>query len=140
MRLLLDTHALFWYIDGSPQLTATAQRLIQDAKNDILISPASYWEIAIKISLGKWQLNRAYDVFNDIALNQYGFRVLPILPAHTAALIELPFHHRDPFDRLLAAQALVEGIPIVSTDTVFEQYGVNRLWTSEPPGTRPTAT
>jgi PIN domain nuclease of toxin-antitoxin system len=140
VRLLLDTHTLFWYIDGSPQLTATAQRLIQDAKNDILISPASYWEIAIKISLGKWQLNRAYDVFIDIALNQYGFRVLPILPAHTAALIELPFHHRDPFDRLLAAQALVEGIPLVSTDAIFDQYGVNRLWTQATPSANPDTT
>lgn len=128
MRLLLDTHAMYWYIEGSPELSATAQRLIQEASNDILISPASYWEIAIKISLGKWQLNRAYEEFINIGLNQYGFRVLPILPIHTAALIGLPFHHRDPFDRLLAAQALVEGIPLVSADAIFDQYEVNRLW------------
>ena len=130
MRLLLDTHAMYWYIEGSPELSATAQRLIQDASNDILISPASYWEIAIKISLGKWQLNRAYEEFIDIGVNQYGFRVLPILPTHTAALIALPFHHRDPFDRLLAAQSLVEGIPLVSIDAIFDQYEVSRLWKS----------
>ncbi len=128
MRLLLDTHAMYWYIEGSPELSATAERLIQEASNDILISPASYWEIAIKISLGKWQLNRAYEEFINIGLNQYGFQVLPILPIHTAALIRLPFHHRDPFDRLLVAQALAENIPLVSTDTIFDQYGVNRLW------------
>lgn len=128
MRLLLDTHAMYWYIEGSPELSATAEMLIREASNDILISPASYWEIAIKISLGKWQLNRAYEEFINIGLNQYGFQVLPILPIHTAALIRLPFHHRDPFDRLLAAQALVEDIPLMSADAIFDQYGVNRLW------------
>ncbi len=128
MRLLLDTHAMYWYIEGSPELSMTAKTLIREASNDILISPASYWEIAIKISLGKWQLNRAYEEFINIGLNQYDFQVLPILPIHTAALIKLPFHHRDPFDRLLAAQALAEDIPLVSTDAIFDQYGVNRLW------------
>lgn len=129
MRLLIDTHALYWYIDGSSDLSGTARRLIQDASNDILISPASFWEMAIKISLGKWQLNRPYGEFVDITLSRYGFQMLPILPTHTAALIELPFHHRDPFDRLLAAQALIEDIPLVSADAIFDQYGVNRLWT-----------
>lgn len=128
MRLLLDTHTMYWYIEDSPDLSATARRLIQDTSNDILISPASYWEMAIKISLGKWQLNRPYDAFIDIALSQYGFQVLPILPAHTTALIRLPFHHRDPFDRLLAAQALIEDIPLVSTDAIFDQYGIKRVW------------
>ena len=71
MRLLLDTHAMYWYIEGSPELSATAEMLIREASNDILISPASYWEIAIKISLGKWQLNRAYEEFINIGLNQY---------------------------------------------------------------------
>ena len=74
MRLLLDTHAMYWYIEGDPQLSATARTLIQDASNDILISPASYWEIAIKVSLGKWKLNRSYEEFLDLALNQYGDR------------------------------------------------------------------
>lgn len=129
MKLLLDTHAMYWYIEGSPDLSATARALIQDASNNILISPASFWEMAIKISLGKWQLNQPYDAFIEIGLSQYGFQVLPILPAHTAALIGLAFHHRDPFDRLLAAQALFENIPLVSIDAIFDLYGVNRLWT-----------
>ena len=83
MRLLLDSHAMYWYIEDDPQLGATARTLIQDASNAILISPASYWEIAIKVSIGKLKLNRPYDEFIDIGLNQYGFQVLPILPAHT---------------------------------------------------------
>ena len=92
------------------------------------MSPASYWEIAIKISIGKWQLNRTYEEFIDIGVNQYGFHVLPILPAHTARLIGLPFHHKDPFDRLLVAQAMVEGMPIISSDPVLDAYAIKRLW------------
>ena len=130
MRLLLDTHSMYWYIEDDPQLSGRARTLIQDASNEILISPASYWEIAIKISIGKWRLNRPYEEFIDIALNQYGFQVLPILPTHTARLIGLPFPqgHRDPFDRLLVAQVLVEQIPIVSADSPLDAYGVTRLW------------
>ena len=128
MKLLLDTHAMYWYIEGDPQLSGTAQTLIQDASNELLISPASYWEIAIKVSIGKWQLNRSYEDFLDLALNQYGFQVLPILPTHTARVIGLPFHHKDPFDRLLVAQGLVEGIPIISSDPALDAYGIKRLW------------
>lgn len=128
MRILLDTHALYWYIEGDPQLSTTARTLIQDASNDVLISPASYWEIAIKVSLEKWRLNRPYEGFIDIGLKHYGFLILPILPDHTARLIGMPFHHKDPFDRLLAAQALAEKIPIVSADSALDDYGVTRLW------------
>ena len=130
MRLLLDTHSMYWYIEDDPQLSGRARTLIQDASNEILVSPASYWEIAIKISIGKWRLNRPYEEFIDIGLNQYGFQVLPILPTHTARLIGLPFPqgHRDPFDRLLIAQVLVEQIPIVSADSPLDAYGVTRLW------------
>lgn len=128
MRLLLDTHAMYWYIEGDPQLSTTAQTLIQDASNEILISPASYWEIAIKISVAKWKLNRTYEEFMDIAVNKYGFQILPILPTHTAAVIGLPFHHKDPFDRLLIGQAMVEGIAILSADPVLDSYPIKRLW------------
>jgi PIN domain nuclease of toxin-antitoxin system len=125
---LLDTHAMYWYIEGDPQLSATARTLIQDASNVVLISPASYWEIAIKVSIGKWKLNRTYEEFIDIALNKYGFQILPILPTYTAKVIGLPFHHKDPFDRLLVAQALVENIPIISNDPALDAYGIKRLW------------
>jgi len=128
VRLLLDTHTMYWYIEGDPRLSATAQTLIQDTSNEVLISPASSWEIAIKISIGKWQLNRDYVDFIDIGLKTYAFQVLPILPTHTARLIGLPFHHRDPFDRLLVAQALAESVPIIGDDTAFDAYGITRLW------------
>ena len=128
MRLLLDTHTMYWYIEGDPQLSNTARTLIQDASNEIFISPVSYWEIAIKISIGKWQLNRPYEDFIGLGLNQYGFQVLAILPTHTARVIGLPFHHTDPFDRMLVAQARVENIPIVSADEQFDASGITRLW------------
>ena len=128
MRLLLDTHTLYWYIEGAPQIKATTQKLIQDVSNEILLSPVSYWEIAIKVSLGKWKLNRSYLDFIALALNQYGFEVLAILPTQTAAVVELPFHHRDPFDRLLVAQALVEKVAIISNDPALDAYGITRLW------------
>jgi PIN domain nuclease of toxin-antitoxin system len=124
----LDTHALVWYTHGDSKLTATAQAAIQNGANDIWISPASYWEIAIKVHLGGWQLNQPYHNFMDIVLYQYGFEVLPIRPEHTARLIGMPNHHRDPFDRLLIAQALVEGLTLVSSDVAFDQYGVTRVW------------
>jgi len=130
VRLLLDTHTIYWYVEDDPQLSATARTLIQDASNEILMSPASYWEIAIKISIGKWRLNRPYEEFIDVALKQYGFQILPILPTHTALLIKLPFPpgHKDPFDRLLVSQSLVEQIAIVSADPALDAYGVTRLW------------
>lgn len=128
MRVLLDTHSWYWYIEGDVQLSTTAQKIIQDASNEVFFSPASYWEMAIKISIGKWQLNRPYDDFIDLALNKYGFQILPILPSHTARVIGLPFHHKDPFDRLLVAQALVDGLPIVSNDGALEAYGITRVW------------
>lgn len=130
MRLLLDTHAMYWYVEGDPKLSSTAQTLIQDTTNEVLISPASYWEIAIKVSIGKWTLNRPYEEFIDLGLKQYGFQVLPILPAHTARLIGLasPPNHKDPFDRLIVAQAIVEGIPLVSVDPTLDAYPIERLW------------
>ena len=130
MRILLDSHTIYWYTTGDTQLSATAQTLIQNASNEVLISPASYWEIAIKVSNGKWQMNQPYQDFLDACLKSYGFVILPIEPRHTVEVSRLPFPsaHRDPFDRLLVAQALVEQIPIVSIDVAFDPYGVTRLW------------
>jgi PIN domain nuclease of toxin-antitoxin system len=130
VRLLLDTHAMYWYVENDPQLSGPAQNSIQDATNEILVSPASYWEIAIKLSLGKWRLNRPYEEFIDIGLNQYGFQLLPILPAHTARLVSMPYPpgHKDPFDRLLVAQVLLEQISIVSADAAIDAYGISRIW------------
>jgi len=128
VRLLLDTHAVVWYTYADPKLSPAARTAIRDATNEVWLSPASYWELAIKMHLGKWQLKHPYPVFIDTVLNGYGFRVLPILPEHTARLVGLPNHHRDPFDRLLIAQAIVEGMSVVSADATFDSYGVSRLW------------
>lgn len=128
MRHLLDSHTLLWYTLGYPQLSSTANGLIVNPANEILISPASYWEIAIKISIGKLTVHQPYEDFIDACLNKYGFRILPADPKHTARLIGLPFHHKDPFDRLLVAQAIVESIPIISSDAILDKYGITRLW------------
>jgi PIN domain nuclease of toxin-antitoxin system len=126
VRLLLDTHAMYWYLEGDPQLSGIAEMLIQDASHEVLISKASYWEIAIKVNIGKSVLNRPFEEFIDLGLNRYGFPLLPILPAHTSRLIGLPFppNHKDPFDRLIIA----EDIPVVTADTMFGSYPVIRLW------------
>jgi PIN domain nuclease of toxin-antitoxin system len=128
VRHLLDSHTLLWYTLGDPQLSGTAKALILDPANEILISPATYWEIAIKVSVGKLNLHQPYEDFIDACLNKYGFIILPVDPKHTARVIGLPFHHKDPFDRLLVAQALVESIPIVSNDPALDAYGITRHW------------
>ena len=128
MRLLLDTHTFLWFVLNDPQLSAGAQSLINDPANDILISPASYWEIAIKVGLGKLNLHAPYDDFMRRGIDGNDFEILPIEPRHTSLLTTLPLHHRDPFDRLLIAQASIEAIPIVGMDAAFDSYGVRRLW------------
>lgn len=128
MRLLLDTHTFLWFILDDPKLSATARDLVCDGDNIAQISPASYWEIAIKISLGKYRLPEPYADFMERELAANDFGVLPIMPKHTAILTDLPFHHRDPFDRMLVAQAICEGIPLVSVDPNLDAYGVTRLW------------
>jgi PIN domain nuclease of toxin-antitoxin system len=128
VRLLLDTHSFLWFVRNDPQLSATARSLIADPANTVLVSPASYWEIAIKISIGKYTLNVPYATFMHQGITATGFTVLHILPAHTELLTSLLFHHRDPFDRLLIAQAMAERVPLVSIDQLFDPYGIQRLW------------
>lgn len=126
--ILLDTHTFLWFILDDPQLSPKADQLISDPNNTIAISPVTYWEIAIKISIGKYSLPEPYEIFMDREISINDFKILPIQPKHTAVLIDLPFHHKDPFDRLLIAQASVEKIPIISNDQIFDQYPVQRIW------------
>jgi PIN domain nuclease of toxin-antitoxin system len=128
VRLLLDTHALLWFVLADTKLSANARTLVDDPMNDTFVSPASYWEIAIKISVGKYALTEPYEDFMKRAIDGNGFWILPVEWRHTAGLTTLPFHHRDPFDRLLIAQSLAEQIPIISGDPQFDLYGVKRLW------------
>ena len=128
MKLLLDTHALIWYYQTDPKLSALVRTLIEDPWNDVLVSPASYWEVAIKISTQKPVLQVTFTVFIQEAIFDNNFKILAIEPRHTAIVARLPFDHKDPFDRLLIAQALAEGIPLVSTDAAIDAYGVQRIW------------
>jgi PIN domain nuclease of toxin-antitoxin system len=128
VRLLLDTHTLLWFYLGDAQLSPAAQAAIVDPINTKSVSPASFWEIAIKVSLRKYVLNESYEDFIQHAIFDNGFDILAIEPKHTAALITLPYHHKDPFDRLLIVQAIVEGIRLVSADAIIDAYGVPRIW------------
>ena len=111
-------------------MSATARALIEDPANELMISPATFWEIAIKVSIGKLPLSLPYEDFVAECLEVQKFALLPIEPAHTTRLVTLPFPpgHKDPFDRLLIAQAMVEGIPIISADAAFDAYPVRRIW------------
>jgi PIN domain nuclease of toxin-antitoxin system len=128
MRVLLDTHAWLWFVLGDTSLSSAARAAIEDKTNQKLISPASYWELAIKISIGKYLLPESYETFMTRAVDGQGFKVLPILPAHTSRVARLPFHHRDPFDRLLVGQALAEDLTLISNDGALDAYGARRLW------------
>jgi PIN domain nuclease of toxin-antitoxin system len=128
VRLLLDTHAFLWFITSDPQLTASASALIADPDNEILISPASYREVAIKVALGKYPLSVPYETLITEGIDGNGFKILPIEPRHTAVLTTMRHHHKDPFDRLLVAQAMVEAVPLVSADAQLDAYGVSRMW------------
>lgn len=128
MRLLLDTHAFLWWIEGDANLSRKASRTIAEPANECLLSLASCWEMAIKVGLGKLQLPGVMERFVPEQLAVNAFRQLDIEFKHVARVASLPFHHRDPFDRLLVAQALEEHIPIVSADRVFRRYGVERVW------------
>jgi len=128
MRLLLDSHALLWFYEGSASLSGPARLAIEDPGNEKLVSHATAWEVAIKVRLGKLKLAVSYDELFPGALLTNGFRILPPDFAHYRELLTLPFHHRDPFDRLLIAQARVEGLTLVSCDPLFRPYGVRLLW------------
>jgi len=128
VNLLLDTHAFLWYVLADPRLKEAARGAIDDIGNGVWISPVSYWEMAIKVSMGKYRLRREFQEFFEYNLAVNRFDLLPIDIQHAAELSRLPFHHRDPFDRMLAAQAIVEGATLVSSDRAFDEYSLSRLW------------
>ncbi len=127
MRILLDTHTLIWHREGDSRLSRTAGRIIADSGNQIVISIASLWEIAIKRSLGKLEITKSPGEI--LAVYQSGgAELLPISPEHVMAIESLPHRHRDPFDRMLIAQAKTENLAIITKDAVFSQYGVEQVW------------
>ena len=128
MRLLLDTHAFLWWLANDPALSGKARTAIADGRHECFVSLASCWEMAIKCSLGKLRLTQPVERFIPDEISANGFHLLGIDFRHVAKVETLPFYHRDPFDRLLAAQALLEKMTIVSCDTVLSEYGVKRIW------------
>ena len=128
MNLLLDTHAFLWFIAGDSNLSKDARSAIEDENNTCYLSVASLWEIAIKVSLGKLELTEPFETLIPEQLAENGIELLDISVEQTALVASLPFHHRDPFDRLIAAQAQTEQMTLVSADEIFDIYDVTRLW------------
>ena len=128
MRHLLDAHTLIWALDDPSRLGARARTILEDPSNALMVSVGTIWELTIKTGLGKLSLSLPYRQWVERALTDLDITVSPITLEFTDTQRALPFHHRDPFDRLLVAQCLVENIPLVSADTVFDQYGITRLW------------
>lgn len=128
MRYLLDTHSLIWFIGGDDQLSVRARRVIEDESNELFISVASLWEMAIKFSIGKLDLGRPFEELFPSELEKNSIEVQSITVDHLKNVCNLPFHHRDPFDRLIIVQSHVEKLPIISVDAIFGKYGVKREW------------
>ena len=126
MRQLLDTHSFIWFVTGNPRITPKIRSQIEN--NDNLLSIASIWEIAIKSSLGKLNIGMPIEALVEQQIIGNALELLSITTNHLAVVATLPLHHRDPFDRLLIAQAMVENLPIVGIDKIFDEYAVQRLW------------
>lgn len=128
MKILFDTHAFLWFCRGDKKLSAKARHIIEDEATVLFLSVASVWEMAIKLSLGKLHFQKPFETMIPDLLDQNGIFLLPLQMDHIFSLIQLPFHHRDPFDRLLIAQAITERTPFLSCDEMFDKYQVERLW------------
>jgi PIN domain nuclease of toxin-antitoxin system len=128
VSLLLDTQALLWYVLEDERLTKGASDAIRTATGDVFVSPASLWEIAIKIGTGKYQLDEPFEPFWERVLRQSNLTILQIEVRHAACLLQLPKVHRDPFDRMIVAQSIVENLPLVSSDVLLDGYNVQRIW------------
>lgn len=126
--VLIDTHAFLWFIAGSEKLSHLARKAIEDEENEIVLSVASIWEMSIKVSIGKLSTKFPLRKMIPEQMECNGFDLLPIEAGHCMRVSELPMHHRDPFDRLLIAQALEDNMPVVTTDGIFDQYGISRIW------------
>jgi PIN domain nuclease of toxin-antitoxin system len=128
VKLLLDTHAFLWWVEGAPALGRRARAEVANPANEVSVSIASCWELGIKVSLGKLRLTPSLERFIPEQLSRNGFALLGLEFRHVARIADLPFHHRDPFDRLLVAQALQDDLAIVSADRVLRKYGVTVIW------------
>lgn len=128
MKYLLDAHSLIWAQDSPEQLGAAAIVTLEDRANELLLSAATVWELSIKSGLKKLILSQIFRDWIEAAIVKLDLHILPITVRHADFQAGLPWHHKDPFDRLIAAQALVEAVPIISADMIFDQYQVMRIW------------
>ncbi|KPQ39754.1 MAG: toxin-antitoxin system toxin component [Phormidium sp. OSCR] len=128
MRLLLDTHTVLWFFMGNSRLSDKVRDLVEDGHNHKLISVATVWEMSIKQSQNKLTLEKTASDYIEEKIRLDDFELLPIQLNHLRILSSLPFYHKDPFDRLLIAQAMQENIPILSKDMAFNAYPIQRIW------------
>lgn len=128
MKVLLNTHAMIWWVDHDELLSASAHDAIADSRNELRISAASVWEIAIKVGIGKLKLSLPYRDWMNQAISDLRASILPISVEACDVQSGLPLHHGDPFDRLIIAQSFAEQITVVSNDSTFDLYDVHRLW------------
>jgi PIN domain nuclease of toxin-antitoxin system len=128
VSVLLDTHVFLWWIADDRRLSRRARRLLQDPRERRLLSTASLWEIALKVRAGKLRLGENPRGLLTSMLAAYGIETLPIQASHTLAVLDLPDHHKDPFDRLLIAQALGEGLRLLTNDDAIRRYAVSVIW------------
>ncbi|MEA5564566.1 type II toxin-antitoxin system VapC family toxin [Anabaena sp. UHCC 0399] len=128
MMWLIDTHTFIWYVTDDSKLSNQVIKLINDENNQIFLIIASIWEIGIKQSLGKLNFNLPLKMFITQQMSLNNFSLLDIKISHVSTVSQLPLHHRDPFDRMLIAQAIAENIPILSADAIFDTYPIQRLW------------
>jgi PIN domain nuclease of toxin-antitoxin system len=128
MNVLLDTHAFLWFISGDTRISQTAKEIIADLDNEVMLSVGTLWEIAIKSNTKKINLKRPFKELILEEIEKYSFGILPINIDALTLVSRLPLHHRDPFDRLLIAQAIAENVPIVTRDPAFAGYPVEIIW------------
>lgn len=128
MRYLLDTHSFLWWITDDQNLSPKARDLISDRRNDLYLSSASGWEIAIKAALGRLKISGDPEKLIPEQMSLNAIEALPIHMPHALRVFTLPGHHRDPFDRILVAQAQLEEMPVITNDSVFEKYDVDLVW------------
>jgi PIN domain nuclease of toxin-antitoxin system len=128
MKLLLDTHVFLWWNEANPKLSRLVRQLISDPANDLYLSVVSAWEMTLKVQSGKLGLPAAISVYIPARLNHYAMQALPLTLEHVLAAGALPPHHRDPFDRMLVAQAQVERLAIVTRDAQLRKYPVETIW------------
>ncbi len=128
MKALLDTHAFLWWITDNPMLSSHVRKIISDGRNELFFSAASGWEIAIKAQLGRIKIPDKPEIFISEQMIANAIQSLPIQISHAFHVYNLPSYHRDPFDRMLIAQAQLEGLPILTNDPQISRYPVKVIW------------